>query len=297
MDKEEFQKIINSSKSFSLKKYMAELKKTEQTEIIKISRQKGISQEEAEKLFYQQKQEEIDRRRKEFKQEEISIVSRKRGISEEEAEKLIKEEKELDEKLKTIIIDKALIFEYNRNLILEYIDPKTLEGKKRIRWIIKQSLGRINNTYRDVFRLINKSKGIKQSKKLYKIYVETKNKVWELRYRNENYYQLISMIFETYLNKCFVVFFEFLIIDDRKYKLTNKAYSKEEILQSIMASPLLNEFFEQIEKIQSELEAEFEEKFETKVDSDNKRTSSETLDYERIIMQALENGEGDLFGF
>jgi hypothetical protein len=245
---------------------------------------------------------EIDELIKKYENEEIEKLANKQGISFNDAKLQIEEAKKTDYNLEIKIINNALIFNYDRGLILKYIKPHSVDNKRRIRYIIQHSLGKINSQYRNFYLNNLIHKGFEQSTKLKNAYYDTKGKIWHLRYKEVNYYELISNIFIEYLNKCYAIFFEYLSLHNKNKIHEAKDFSKEELLKAVVTHPLSVEFYKMHKKLINELEIEYntqlDELFED-IGNDYSRNNREvdTPDYERAIMHALENGYGYYFGF
>ncbi|SFS81114.1 hypothetical protein [Lutibacter maritimus] len=278
-------------------KYVTEFEQSNQEEIVSFSEANDISYDNAVKKLAKEK---FDTDSKKIREEANQLIylhiSKEKGISIQEAKKLVEQKRAVDEKLQIEIVSNSLKFNFNEKIITNKIKPTSAENKRRIRYIIRHSMGEINRKYRDVFRLMYDKKRFKPSKKLYRIYSNSLSEISRLRYRNSNYYQLISDIFKEYLNKCYVVFFEYILTKNNELNHNRNNFTKDQLLKIIINSPLLVTFMGDLDKYEAESIKIYEDEFETTYDMDNKDNDSDPVNYERAIMEALERGEGDLFG-
>jgi hypothetical protein len=207
----------------------------------------------------------------------IEELSKKKGIPLKSAQELLEKEERLDKEIKDKIISDALLFKFEKETITKFIDPRSIESKRRIRYLIQNALGSINFVYRNLHLIRGIHSARQQSKKLKDAYHEAKDKIWHLRYQQSDYFELLINVFNEYLNKSYVIFFEFLTIQNRNNLHETTDFSKENILKSVLISPLLEHVDklkkEFVEELDEELKVEFDKMFDDIWPNENERNN------------------------
>lgn len=210
------------------------------------------------KNFLMNKDKDIKRLLENLRMERIKELSKKKSISLESSQQLLEREKKVDEEIIDKIISDAEMFKFEKESITKYIIPASVDSKRKIRYLIQNALGSINFFYRNIHFIKGIHSARQQSKKLKDAYYETKEKICDLRYQQSDYFDLIASVFNEYLNKCYVIFFEYLTIQNRSNLYETSEFSKENILKAVSISPLL----EHVDKLQKD----FDEELKVKLD-------------------------------
>lgn len=193
-----------------------------------------------------------------LRMESIKELSKKKDISLESAQEFLESEEKLEKEIRNKIISDARLFKFEKENIIKYINPASVDSKRKIRYLIQNALGSINFFYRNVDLIQGIHSARRQSKELKEAYYETKQKIWHLRYKKSDYFELLTNIFIEYLNKCYVIFFEYLAIQNKNNLHESSDFSKENILKAVSVSPIL----EYADKLQKEID----ERLKTELD-------------------------------
>lgn len=195
---------------------------------------------------------------KNLRMERIEELSKKKSISLERAQELLESEERLDKEINDKIISDAWLFKFEKESITKYIIPASVDSKRKVRYLIRHALGSINFFYRNLHLIQGGHSARRQLIKLKEAHNETKQKIWHLRYHQSDYFELLTNVFNEYLNKCYVIFFEYLTIQNENNLHESSDFSKENILKAVSVSTL----HEHADKLQKKLD----EKLKTKLD-------------------------------
>jgi hypothetical protein len=195
-------------------------------------------------------------------------------------EKNLNSEEFIERDVKNKILEDALLFKFDSELISILLTSNNIENKQTFRRVLREAASSINSQYRSIF-YFGELNYMPSINKIFKgEYLLLVNDLWKIRYSEKFFYLIVSSIFQKYLDSCYQIFHSLLIKEkNNQNTMYDESFSRENVYDEL-SNILSNKVFRMVwenENIPMNSESKDTDKTDFFIDTDN--LENEKKDY------------------